>query len=159
MKIFKSTLALVFALSVCFVSCKPKDADVKANVETKLKENTDASGVMVSVADGVATLSGEVKDATTQAAVVASAKSAKGVKDVMDNTTVMAPMQAPVVAMDDPLMNSVKDATKDYPGVNATVNDGVITLNGTIEKDRLPRLMMALNEIHPKSIDNKLTVK
>lgn len=159
MKIFKSTLALVFALSVCFVSCKPKDADVKANVETKLKENPDASGIMVSVADGVATLTGEVKDAATQASAVASAKSAKGVKDVMDNITVAAPMQAPVIAMDDPLTQSVKDATKDYPGVSATVTDGVITLNGTIEKAKLPKLMMALNEIHPKSIDNKLTVK
>lgn len=159
MKILKSTLALVFALSVCFVSCKPKDADVKTNVENKLKDNADASGVMVTVNDGVVTLTGEVKDDATKAAVAAAAKDAKGAKEVMNNTTVMAPMQAPVIAADDPLTMSVKDATKDYTGVNATVTDGVIFLTGTIAKDKLPKLMMALNQIHPKRIDNKLTVQ
>lgn len=159
MKIFKTTLALVFALSVCFVSCKPKDADVKANVENKLKENADASGVMVTVNDGVVTLTGEVKDDATKTAVAAAAKEAKGAKEVMNNTTVMAPVVAPVIVADDPLMMSVKDATKDYPSVTATVTDGVIYLTGSIEKDKMPKLMMALNEIHPKRIDNKLTVQ
>lgn len=159
MKIFKTTLALIFALSVSFVSCKPKDADVKSNVENKLKDNADASGVMVTVNDGVVTLSGEVKDEATKAAVAAAAKEAKGAKEVMNNTTV-TPMEAPVViAQDDPLMMSVKDATKDYPGVSATVTDGVIFLTGTIEKAKLPVLMMSLNEIHPKRIDNKLTIQ
>ncbi len=151
----KSMLALVLVCSIAFVSCKPKDADVQKKAETSIKANPDAANVMVTVNDGVATLTGEVKDEATRAAVEDAAKKA-GAKSVVNNTTVyVAP--APIIAQDDPLMASVKDATKDYPTVTATVNDGVITLTGSIEKSRLQKLMMALNGLRPKKIDNQLS--
>ncbi len=73
---------------------------------------------------------------------------------------VAEPPAAPVVVSPDaPLQQGVQDATKDYPTVTATVLDGVITLNGTIAKDKLQPLMMSLNALQPKKIENKLTVK
>ena len=159
MKIVQTTLVLAMAMTLSLTSCKPKDADVKAKVETKLKANPDASNVMVTVNDGVATLSGEVKDEATKAAVEAAAKDA-GAKSVVNSTTIaMVAPPMPVVADDTVLTSSVKDATKDYPSVTAAVNAGVITLTGSIKKDALPNLMMALNGLNPKSIDNKLTIK
>ena len=75
-------------------------------------------------------------------------------------TTVDTTTAAPVnVSNDDALRTGVTDATKDYPGVTATVNNGVITLTGEIQRDRLPNLMQALNNLHPQKIDNNLTVK
>jgi hypothetical protein len=56
-------------------------------------------------------------------------------------------------------MSAVRDATKDYPTVVATVADGVITLTGEISKASLPKLMMTLNSLKPKKIENKLTTK
>ena len=159
MKIVQTALVLAMAMTLSLTSCKPKDADVKAKVETKLKANPDASNVMVTVNDGVATLSGEVKDEATKAAVEAAAKDA-GAKSVVNSTTIaMVAPPMPVVADDTVLTSSVKDATKDYPSVTAAVNAGVITLTGSIKKDVLPNLMMALNGLNPKSIDNKLTIK
>ena len=159
MKIVQTALVLAMAMTLSLTSCKPKDADVKAKVETKLKANPDASNVMVTVNDGVATLSGEVKDEATKAAVEAAAKDA-GAKSVVNSTTIaMVEPPMPVVADDTVLTSSVKDATKDYPSVTAAVNAGVITLTGSIKKDALPNLMMALNSLNPKSIDNKLTIK
>lgn len=159
MKIVQTALVLAVAMTLSLTSCKPKDADVKAKVETKLKANPDASNVMVTVNDGVATLSGEVKDEATKAAVEAAAKDA-GAKSVVNSTTIaMVAPPMPVVADDTVLTSSVKDATKDYPSVTAAVNAGVITLTGSIKKDALPNLMMALNGLNPKSIDNKLTIK
>ena len=159
MKIVQTALVLAMAMTLSLTSCKPKDADVKAKVETKLKANPDASNVMVTVNDGVATLSGEVKDEATKAAVEAAAKDA-GAKSVVNSTTIaMVAPPMPVVADDSVLTSSVKDATKDYPSVTAAVNAGVITLTGSIKKDALPNLMMALNSLNPKSIDNKLTIK
>lgn len=159
MKMTKVFLALLVAGSVSFVSCKPKDADVKASVDKVLVINPDYSNAVVTVTDGVATLTGEVKDDATKAALEASVKNVKGVKSVVNNTVVPAPVAPPVIAADDPLTAAVKDATKDYPGVMATVKDGVISLTGTIEKSKLVKLMQALNGLNPKSIDNKLTVK
>lgn len=160
MKIFKLIPALVLVAGLSFVGCKPKDADVKTSVETNLKANPDAANVMVMVNEGVATLSGEVKDEATKAAVETTTKDTKGVKSVMNNTTIAAPaFTPPVITADDPLMSAVADATKDHPTVTATVNDGVVTLTGTIEKSKLQGLMQTLNSLQPKKIDNQLTVK
>ncbi|MEJ7678417.1 MAG: hypothetical protein WKG06_11270 [Segetibacter sp.] len=58
---------------------------------------------------------------------------------------------APVeVASDDALTTGVKDATKDYPGVKADVNNGEITLTGEIKRSKLADLMMSLNSLKPK---------
>ena len=81
---------------------------------------------------------------------------------ITTNTTTIdtANTAAPVtISSDDSLRNGVTDATKDYPGVTATVNNGVITLTGEIQRDRLSNLMQSLNALHPQKIDNNLTVK
>jgi hypothetical protein len=81
---------------------------------------------------------------------------------VVNNVTLTPPPPVfipPVITADDPLMQSVKDATKDYPGVKAEVKDGVITLTGDITKASLPKLMMTLNGLNARKIDNKLTIK
>jgi hypothetical protein len=70
-------------------------------------------------------------------------------------TTPTAPV---TVAADDDLTKGVKDATKDFPGVNAAVANGEVTLTGNITRDKLQTLMMSLNSLHPKKINNNLTI-
>jgi hypothetical protein len=72
------------------------------------------------------------------------------------DTTNTAPVQ---IATDDELKNGVKDATKDFPGVTATVNDGEVTLTGNIKRDRLPTLMQSIQALHPKKVNNNLTIE
>ncbi len=67
-----------------------------------------------------------------------------------------APVQ---IAPDTALQSGVRDATKDFPGVKADVNNGEITLTGEIELSRLANLMMSLNSLKPKKINNQLTIK
>jgi osmotically-inducible protein OsmY len=81
-----------------------------------------------------------------------------------DNTTTAptttAPAPAPVeVSSDEALKTGVRDATKDYQGVNAEVSNGEITLTGEIQRKRLPELMQTLNSLQPKKINNNLKVK
>jgi predicted methyltransferase len=76
-----------------------------------------------------------------------------------DNTTKKTPDTSVVISGDDSLRNMIVDAVKDYPGVNATVDQGVITLTGNITREKLPKLMMAMNSLHPKKIVNNLTIK
>ncbi|MEO7209554.1 MAG: BON domain-containing protein, partial [Chitinophagaceae bacterium] len=82
---------------------------------------------------------------------------------VDDQATIAAPPPppAPVVTIspDDALTKMVMDATKDFSGVKATIADGVITLNGEIKKSELPKLMMTLNSMKPKKIQNNLVIK
>jgi hypothetical protein len=64
-----------------------------------------------------------------------------------------------VITADDPLKASVDATIKDYPGVAATIQDGVVTLTGEIKRADLQKLMKSLNTLKPKKIENKLTIK
>jgi osmotically-inducible protein OsmY len=162
MKILKVFPVLALVAAVSFTSCKPKDADIKASVEKSLQKNPSTSGVLVMVNNGIATLSGEVRDESAKMESATKASAVKGVKSVVNNTTLPAPIIPPAtvtISGDDALMSGVKDATKDFPTVAASVAGGVVTLNGSIVRASLPKLMMSINALHPKKVENKLTVK
>ncbi|THU31119.1 hypothetical protein FAM09_28975 [Niastella caeni] len=53
----------------------------------------------------------------------------------------------------------LRDATKDFPGVTATLNNGEVTLTGIISRDDLPRLMQSVQALNPKKVNNNLTFK
>jgi osmotically-inducible protein OsmY len=73
----------------------------------------------------------------------------------IDTTTYTAPVQ---ISSDDSLSTGVRDATKDFPGVTASVNNGEVTLSGSIKRDRLPTLMQSVQALHPRKVNNNLTV-
>ncbi len=145
--------------SMFFIGCGQKDSDIKASVEEKLKTNTNMTGPMtVSVNDGAVTISGTCNDDACRAKCEEMAKSVKGVKSVVNNCVVATSM--PVQAStDDALTTGVRDATKDHPTVQASVNNGVVTLTGEIKRDQLQKLMQTLNTLKPVKIENKLTIK
>ena len=115
--------------------------------------------VMVGVNDGTATLTGEVKDAAIKSDAEAKAKDVKGVTAVVNNISITPSTPPVVITADDPLKISVDNTLRDYPGVTATINDGVVTLTGEIKKADLQKLMMALNSLKPKKVENKLVIK
>ncbi|ACU05674.1 MULTISPECIES: BON domain-containing protein [Pedobacter] len=159
-KLMMAVMVIAIA-GTAFTSCKskPKDADVKAAIETAIQAKPDASGTTVAVDNGVATLSGEVTNEAAKEDLGKTAATIMGVKSVVNNLTVR-PAAPVAIAMDDPLTAAVKDATKDFPTVNATVSAGVITLKGEIQKASLQKLMMALQALKPKKVDNtQLVIK
>lgn len=163
MKLTKVLMAVLIAATVSFVSCGPKDADIKKAVDEKISSTPEMTGAVADVKDGVVTLTGEVKDEACKEMCGKEIAAVKGVKNVVNNTTVAPPPPPPAapvtITPDDPLAKAVTDATKDYPTVKAEVKDGVITLTGDIKKDQLKKLMPLLQSLKPKKVDNKLTVK
>lgn len=75
------------------------------------------------------------------------------------DTSSMTQAPPPTISADDSLTSMVKDATKDYPDVTATVDSGVVTLTGNISRAKLPKLMQAVQSTHPKKVTNNLTIK
>src|SRR5215208_2639210 len=73
------------------------------------------------------------------------AKDTNTTTSVDSNTAKPTPVE---IAPDDALRKGAEDATKDYPGVTATVNNGEVTLTGTIDRDRLPKLLQAIHELN-----------
>ena len=162
MRLTKIFFAVFISASTLFFSCKPKDSDVQAKITEKFEATPELAGVTASVSGGVATLTGEVKDDAAKAEAESTAKEIKGVKSVVNNCTVTPPVVAPVTPTVNPdaaLMQGVTDATKDFPGVTAAVDNGEITLTGNIKRADLKRLMQSLNSLKPKKINNQLTIK
>lgn len=153
-------LVAVAALAISFTSCKskPKDADIKAAIETALKADPMSAGTTVSVEKGVATISGVCKDDMCKAACEKTVAGIKGVKSVINNCTIPPPVSVEIAA-DDALSKEVAVALTAYHDVNAVVKDGVITLSGEINKADLQKLMMALQALKPKKVDASALVK
>lgn len=79
------------------------------------------------------------------------------IKTEADTSTVSP--GSPEISTDMELEKGVKDATKDYPTVTATVANGEVTLTGIIERDKLPTLLQSVNGLNPKKVNNQLTIK
>ena len=161
MKMTKTFIAIFLSASVLFFSCKPKDSVVQTNINEKFAATPECTGATATVADGVATLNGEVKDDACKDVAATTAQGIKGVKSVVNNltTTPPPPPPPPAVNPDTALSQGVTDATKDFPTVKASVNNGEITLTGSIKRSDLKTLMQSLNTLHPTKINNQLTIK
>jgi hypothetical protein len=65
-----------------------------------------------------------------------------------------------VISPDEQLQKDLVAATKDFPEVNYQVKDGEVTLTGTVERDRLIRLMQSVHALNPRKVNNQqLTIK
>ncbi len=156
-------LCLGVMTGVSFSSCKskPKDADIQTSVTDKIRARATSSSITASVNDGVVTLAGSCPDTDCKTTAEGAAKEVNGVKQVINNISVYQPApQAPVEITDDaPLKSAVDDVIRDYKDVTATINNGVITLQGSIKRDDLQKLMVRLNGLNPRKVENKLTLK
>ena len=149
-------ILILLSVGVVFASCKPKDADIQKAITEQITSNESMSGLSVSVSEGVATVTGECADDACKTSCENAIKGMKGVKSVVNNITVPAPV---VINNDDAIMADVNNVVVNYEGVDATVLDGVITLTGEITKDKLMELMPAVQALNPKKVVNQITVK
>lgn len=157
MKIKSILLGMSLALSL--VACAPKDADIQKEINEKL---SDTPEVQVTVQDGVATISGVCEDEAFKKNIQKSVKAVKGVKSVVNNCQIVAPQTAEaavIISPDTELDKSVHKVVDSYDGVSATVVGGVVTLSGEIKRNQLQPLIQSIQELNPKKVDNKLTIK
>lgn len=151
MKLQSMLLPVCILAAVFASSCKGsvKDSDILTAVNEKIQTLPEMAGLTASVAEGVVTLSGVCKDDACKAFCETTIKGLAGVKSVVNNCTVAPPIEetAAVPPVSDALTQAVTDACKDFPGLKTELKDGVLTLTGEIEKDRLQTLMMGLNAL------------
>lgn len=152
-------LTLSAGMFVTACNNQPKDSTIQSSFQEKAKSNPQLANISATVTEGVVTLTGQCPDENCKSSAELAAKDVKGVKSVVNNISV-TPATAPVVIADDAtLKNSVEDVVDDYKDVEADVQNGEVTLRGTIKRDDLQKLMMELNALQPKKVNNQLTVK
>ena len=154
-KIF-AVLTLAFALLLS--ACGKSDADLQKAATDKLAADK-ITGVTVAVNDGVATLTGMVDDITVKSRAEASVKSVEGIKSVTSTGLTLKPLPTPPpVSPDKMLEGTINESLKKkgITGVTVTVANGEVTLSGTVDKAKVPEVMMAANEAKPSKVINNL---
>ena len=189
MKKLSSPIILMgfLTLTISFNSCKEKmkDADIKAAIETALKSDPLAAPTSFSFEKGVATISGACKDDACKIHCAELVKGIKGVKEVVNNCTVVAPVITPVVipedtpvvapavtppaaetppvslstVIDDATQQKVKDGLKDIKGVSVEFSGDKAILSGEVTKADRMKIMQMLASAKVKSDVSKLMDK
>lgn len=167
MRLTKGLLAVAIAATIGFVSCKPKDADIKAEIDKAIQTNADMTGITASVNEGVVTLGGTCKDETCKTNCVKAIGEMKGVKSVVNNITLPAPPPPPVqepasvtTVLDEATQQKVKDGLKDIPGVTVTFEGDRAILTGEVTKANRMKIMQMLAAANVKfDPGSKLTDK
>jgi osmotically-inducible protein OsmY len=151
---FLTVLSLMLVLFAG--ACGKKDADIQKAAQDKLAAD-GVTGVTVSVKDGVATLSGQVKDITVKNKAAASAK-VEGVKSVNDQTT-LAPLPTPEPPPVDPMLKGkVEESLKKAgcTGATVTVANGTVTLSGTVPDAKFAECVRVAQESGAGKVNNQL---
>jgi hyperosmotically inducible protein len=112
--------------------------------------------VSASVAKGVVTLVGQCRTEKDRRKAEKVVKDLDDVDQVVNNITVTDNI---TVTPDNELRDGVTKAAKNFKHLQADVDRGIITLRGEIDRDDLPQLMMDLNALRPRRIENQLVVK
>jgi hyperosmotically inducible periplasmic protein len=160
MKLTKLLMAVAVLATLTFVSCKPKDATIKASIEAALKADPMMTGTVVDVVDGVATISGECKDDACKTMCEKTVAGIKGVKAVTNNCTVAPPPPASVTTtLDAATMQKVKDGLKDLKGITLDFADDKAVLAGEVTKADRMKIMQMLASAKVKSDVSKLMDK
>ena len=154
-----SMITLIFLLGVFAISCNNvSDADIQSDAQEVIASNPELTGVQVSVQNRVATLTGVVQDDAIKTYAENQIAEVNHVTTVINQLQVVPP--APdYTALDNSLNLGIQDALKDHNTVTATVQNGVVTLEGEINERDLPTLMEKINALQAEEVVNNITVK
>ena len=151
--------ALALVVSIGSISCKKKvsDADLQTQATTGVTSNPNAS---VEVKEGTAHLSGTFADQASKDNMIASLKAIPGIKDVMDMSTIAAPVVVETVSAVDPMVQQkVTDAVKDFPSVKVEVVNGELTLTGNVSPTQAKQIKMSVDALKAGKVNYNYTVK
>ena len=163
MKLTKLLMVVAVSATMLFVSCKPKDADIKANVEKALQADPMMTSTMVDVKDGIVTMNGQCKDDACKAMCEKTVMAVKGVKSVVNNCTVAPPPPPPPASLNTMLdaatQQKVKDGLKDIKGVTVEFVGDKAVLSGEVGKADRMKIMQILASAKVMSDVSKLMDK
>lgn len=159
MKKTMAMAALALAVSFGSISCKKKvtDAELQTQATTVVTSNPNAT---VEVKDGTAHLSGTFADQASKDQMIASLKAIPGVKDVMDMSTIEAPMVVETTSAVDPAnVQKVTDALKDFPSAKAEVINGELTITGNVSPEQARKIKISVDAMQVGKVNYNYTVK
>lgn len=129
-------------------SAAPSDKDLAMAIAHKLARipPVNAARINVSNDNGVITLSGTASSIPEQDRAIRAAKSFRGVRDVVDNIEIARSDRADEAIQDDVQWTLKDDPFLGTEALEATVTDGIVTIQGTVDHYQKKRLAQELAE-------------
>ncbi|GEO12272.1 BON domain-containing protein [Segetibacter aerophilus] len=154
---FSSVLTFIF-ISFITVACGGgnNDAAIQTKISSITQTNQELQSVSATVSKGVVTLIGNCKTERDRERAEKAVERIDDVKDVINNITVTGKVD---FTADNDLRDGAAKILKKYKRVQAQVDNGIITLRGNVDKDDLQQLMLDLNGLRPRRIDNQLVAE
>jgi osmotically-inducible protein OsmY len=157
-------------LVISLIGCESRtasDTTITTTVKNKLATDPDTSATKINVdtSGGVVTLSGGVQTAAEKAEAERLARSATGVRQVVNNITVEGENQtgAGGTLGDAAILSNIKTqyVANGIFGTNVDVNNGEVTITGEVEnaKEKAKAEAIARQASGVKSVKNQLTIK
>lgn len=111
-----------------------KDERIETTLEGEFwgAKSVDANAIDITVTGGVVTLSGTVNNLMAKESAVRIAKMIKGVRSVIDRLEVNAPERTDWELQRDVIAALAQDPATDTWEITVTVDDGNVTLGGTV---------------------------
>lgn len=153
----KVLTVFVLAAALFFSACGTSDADLQKAATDKLTADK-ITGVTVDVKDGVATLAGEVADATVKSEAEASVKSVVGIKAVTNDVKIKPPPTSVTTPADPMLKGKLDEALRKAgcTGAAVEINDGKVTITGTVPDAKYGECLMVVSLSGATVNDNQL---
>lgn len=143
------TAIALFSIVNTGCQSKSKDAEIKAALETRLKEDTATAKIMVEVKDSVVTLSGECLNESNKEDLTRIAETIPYVKSVVNNCTVIG-------NSDDFINNKIYEIIADYPYIKIGTMNGIVSVAGSLKKEEWQKLKTYVDNLHPKGYDTAM---
>ena len=169
MKISRLLMTLGISAIIGFIGCStPTDADIKAEIELKLKSKPEMSGTIVDVKNGIITLTGECKDDICKIDCEKIAQEVEGVKTVINHLAIAEAPPPPlsplppatlIPVVDSVTQLQVKDDLKKFKGITIEFEGEKAVLTGKVTKSEKKEIMQILSTAEVKSDVSKLIVK
>ncbi|MCF3112012.1 BON domain-containing protein [Niabella sp. CC-SYL272] len=129
---------------------KKTEAEIGGSVTAALHKNKDLAHITVTAHEGVATLSGWVKEPAMASAAEAVALEVEGIQEVVSELAIgINP------AEQEQLGAAVRNVIRPYERISAIISDSVVMLNGRISKSSLPVLVQQLEALKVKKVVTK----
>ncbi len=168
MKTIKNLMLIgILAMSLIFYSDnllakdKPTDKEISNAVDTELLFNATTPSYLIDVScnDGIVTLDGSVSNILAKDRAVKIAETVKGVRAIVNEIEVDAPYRSNGTIQADVKEALLVDPATDSYEITVTADNGVVTLNGTVDSWQEKKLSeyVAKGVVGVKEVKNNIT--
>ena len=156
----KTRALLGVLIFIATAALAQSDSDIRTVLQKRIGP---ATGVTISVQNGVVTLTGTTTSLAQKLSIINMSRRTIGVRDVVDRITVVPASRRPDAQITEAVRQALRTnlSSDERKAINVRVQNGVVTLTGTLPSSYPKQLAGMLASTVPDAVDvkNEIVVK